>query len=140
MIKRRATRLSDDAAIAMPLDLEAPAHVQPAIAVINGAARKSAPVGYWLVLGLITFLGLNAVIKIEATGTRLFLVVMVIGLALGAASFVEHLLRDYVPIEVQPNGEPTDIWPRWYSQLSDPIVYRQSDRAPYSYVVLPRSG
>jgi hypothetical protein len=77
------------------------------------------------------FFGLNAVIKIEATGTRLFLVVMVIGFALGAASFVEHLLRDYVPIEVQPNGKPTDIWPRWYSQLSDPIVYR---------LVLPRSG
>jgi hypothetical protein len=103
-------------------------------------ARKSAPVGYWLVLGLIMFLGLNAVIKVEATGTRLFLVVTVLGLALGAASFVERLLRDYVPIEIQQNGEPTDIWPRWNSQLSDPIVYRQSDGAPYSYVVLPRSG
>ena len=101
-------------------------------------ARKSAPVGYWLVLGLIMFLGFNAIIKIEATGTRLFLVVLVLGLALGAASFVERLLRDYVPTDKRPNGEPSDTWPRWYSQLSEPIVYCRSDRAPYSYVVLPR--
>jgi hypothetical protein len=33
MIKRPATRLSDDAAKAMPFDLEAPAHVQPTVAV-----------------------------------------------------------------------------------------------------------
>ena len=35
--------------------------------------------GYWLVLGLITLLGMNAAIKVEATRTRLFLVVVVIG-------------------------------------------------------------
>jgi hypothetical protein len=103
-------------------------------------ARKAAPLGYWLVLSLITFLGLNAVIKIQSTGTRLFLVVIVIGVALGVASFVERLLRDYEPTDIQPNDEPADIWPRWYSQLSEPIVYCRSDRAPYSYVVLPRPG
>jgi hypothetical protein len=104
-----------------------------------GTARKaSAPVAYWLVLGLITFLGLNAVIKIEGTTTRLALVVVVISVALGTASFVERLLRDHTPTDVQPNGEPTDVWPRWYSEFSEPIVYRRSDRVPYSYVVLPR--
>ena len=109
MIKRRATRPSDDAAIAMPFDLEAPAHVQPAIAVINGAARKSSPVGYWLVLGLITFLGLNAVIKIEATETRLFLVVMVIGLALGGSNRKEAATRKAnrrLPVGSRPGFRP----------------------------------
>jgi hypothetical protein len=90
-------------------------------------------VAYWLVLGLITFVGINSVIKIEATRARLFFVVVVIGVAFGAAYLVEHLLRDHVPTD----GEPTDIWPRWYSQFSEPIVYRQSDGPPYSYVVLP---
>jgi hypothetical protein len=102
----------------------------------NIARKAAGPTGYWLVLGLITFLGVNAVIKIEATETRLFLVVVVFGVAFGAASLVEHLLR---PTDMQPNGEPTDIWPRWYSQFSEPIVYRRSDRVPYSYVVLPSS-
>jgi hypothetical protein len=81
---------------------------------------------------------MNEVIKIEATRTRLFLVVVVLVVALGAASLVEHLLRDYVPTDMSPNGEQTDVWPRWYSQFSEPIVYRSSDGAPYSYVVLPR--
>jgi len=36
---------------------------------------------YWFVLSLITFLGMSAVIKIEATGMRLFLVVVVAGAA-----------------------------------------------------------
>ncbi len=103
-------------------------------------ARKAAPVGYWLVLGLITFVGLNAAIKVQATGTRLILVVMVIGVALGAASFVERLLRDQMPTDIQPSGGPADIWPSWYSQFSEPMVYRQPDQAPYSYVVLPRAG
>ena len=104
----------------------------------NIARKAAGPAGYWLVLGLITFLGLNAVIKIEATGTRLFLVVVIFGVAFGAASLLEHLLRDRVPTDIQPNGDPTDIWPRWYSQSSEPIVYRRSDHVPYSYVVLPR--
>jgi hypothetical protein len=41
--------------------------------------RKAAgPAGYWFVLGLITFLGMSAVIKIEAIGTRLFFVMVVL--------------------------------------------------------------
>ena len=63
----------------------------------NIARKAAAPAGYWLVLGLITFLGLNAVIKIEATGTRLFLVVIVISVALGAASLLERLLMPGEP-------------------------------------------
>jgi hypothetical protein len=74
-------------------------------------------------LGLITFLGLNAVIKIEATGTRLFLVVIVISVALGAASLLERLLS---------HGEPADEgWPRWYLQFNNPTLHRSSDDAPY---------
>jgi len=82
----------------------------------NIARKAAGPAGYWLVLALITFLGLKAVIKIESTGTRLFLVIVVFGAAFGAASLLEHLLRDYMPTDIQPNGEPTDIWPRWYSR------------------------
>jgi hypothetical protein len=47
----------------------------------NVARRIAAPVGYWLVLGLITFVGINAAIKVEATRTRLFLIVIVIAIA-----------------------------------------------------------
>jgi hypothetical protein len=89
----------------------------------NIARKAAAPAGYWLVLGLITFLGLNAVIKIEATGTRLFLVVIVISVALGAASLLERLLS---------HGEPADEgWPRWYLQFNNPTLHRSSDDAPY---------
>jgi hypothetical protein len=100
----------------------------------TSARRTVGEVAYWLILGLITFVGMNSVINIKATRTRLFFVVVVIGVAFGVASLVEHLLRDDVPTD----GEPTDVWHRWYSQFSEPIVYRRSDRAPYSYVVLPR--
>jgi hypothetical protein len=62
----------------------------------NIARKAAGPAGYWLVLGLITFLGMTAVIKIEGTGTRLFLVVIVFGVAFGAASLLEQLLRDYL--------------------------------------------
>jgi hypothetical protein len=89
-------------------------------------------------MGLITYLGMSAVVTIEATGTRLFLAVVVLGVAFGAASLVERLLRDYLPTHAQSNDEPIEIWPRWYSQFSEPLVYRRSDRVPYSYVVLPR--
>jgi hypothetical protein len=94
-------------------------------------ARKAAgPACYWLVLGLIVFVGISLVIKIEATKTRLFLVVVVIGVAFGAASLVERLLSQ---------GEQADEdWPRWYSLFNSPMLYRSSDDAPYSYVVLPR--
>ena len=59
------------------------------------AQKATPPALYWLVLSLITFLGISAVIKIEATGTRLSLIVVVIGVAFGAACFLERLLRDY---------------------------------------------
>jgi hypothetical protein len=67
----------------------------------NIARKAAGPTGYWLVLALITFLGLKAVIKIEATGTRLFLVLVVLSVAFGAASLLEHLVRDYVPTDIQ---------------------------------------
>jgi hypothetical protein len=49
--------------------------------------------GFWLCFGLITYVGINAVIKIKATGARLLLVAVVFGVAFGAASLLEHLLR-----------------------------------------------
>jgi hypothetical protein len=104
----------------------------------TSARRAAGPVGYWLVLGLITFVGMNAVIKVEATRTRLFLVLVVIGVAFGAASLAERLLQDDVPTDKQPNDKPTGVSPRWYSQFNEPILYRRSDGAPYSYVVIPR--
>lgn len=102
---------------------------------IGGEAARS--VGFWLVVGLITYLGMSAVIKIEATGTRLFLAIVVFGVAFGAAYLLEHLLRA-VPNAIRPNGELHEGWPRWYSHLSEPTVYRLPGDAPYSYVVLPR--
>jgi hypothetical protein len=57
-------------------------------------ARKATPSAlYWLVLSLITFLGMSEVIKIEATRTRLSLVVLVVGVAFSAACSLERLLR-----------------------------------------------
>jgi hypothetical protein len=96
-------------------------------------ARKAAgPASYWLVLGLIVFVGMTLVIKIEATETRLALVVVVFAVAFVAASLVEHLLT---------RGEAADGGgPCWYLQLNNPMVYRSSDDAPYSYVVLPKDG
>ena len=80
-------------------------------------ARKATPATlYWLVLSLVTFLGLSAVIKIEATRTRLSLVVAVVGVAFSAACFLERLLRDYMRTGIQPNVEPSDITgslPKW---------------------------
>ena len=102
----------------------------------NIAREAAQTAGFWLLMGLITYLGMSAVVKIEAI--RLFLVVVVFSVAFGAASLVARLLQDYVPTDTQPNDEPTEIWPRWYSQSSEPIVYRRSDHMPYSYVVLPR--
>ena len=46
--------------------------------------------GFWLLLGLITYLGMSAVVKIEATGIRLFLAVAVLGVAFGAVSVLER--------------------------------------------------
>jgi hypothetical protein len=96
----------------------------------NVARRAAASAGYWFVLGLITFLGMNAVIKVEATRTRLFLVVVVIGGAFLAASLLEQLLRRGEP--------PREDWPRWYSRFNHPMLYRSTADAPYSYVVLPQ--
>ena len=45
------------------------------------AQKATPPALYWLVLSLITFLGMSAVIKIEATRTRLSLVAVVVGVA-----------------------------------------------------------
>jgi hypothetical protein len=89
-------------------------------------------------MGLITYLGMNAVVKIEAIRTRLVLVVVVFGAAFGVASLVAYLLQDRMPTDTWPNDQWAEIWPRWFSQSSGPMVYRLSDQMPYSYVVLPR--
>jgi len=83
------------------------------------AQKATPPALYWLVLSLITFLGMSAVIKIEATRTRLSLVVVVVGVAFSAACFLERLLRDYMRADIQPNGEPSDVTgslPKWLSR------------------------
>ena len=80
-------------------------------------ARKAMPAAlYWFVLNLVTFLGLSAVIKIEATRARLSLLVVVVGVAFSAACFLERLLRDYMRTDMQPNGEQSDVTgslPKW---------------------------
>lgn len=79
--------------------------------------RKATPtILYWLVMSLVTFFGMSAVIKIEATRTRLSLVLVVVGVAFSAACFLERLLRDKVWTDVQPNVEPSDVTaslPKW---------------------------
>jgi hypothetical protein len=77
---------------------------------------------YWLVLSLITFLGMSEAIKVEATRARLFLVVVVVGVAFSAACLLERLLRDYLRTDVQPNAEPSDVTgslPKWLSRNKD---------------------
>jgi hypothetical protein len=59
----------------------------------NIAREAARSAGFWCLVGIITYVGISLVIKIEATKTRLFLVVVVIGVAFGAASLLEHLLR-----------------------------------------------
>ena len=80
-------------------------------------ARRATPGAlYWLVLSLITFLGMSEVIEIEATRTRLSLFVVVVGVAFSTAYFLERLLRDYLRTDVQPNPEPSDVTgslPKW---------------------------
>jgi len=99
-------------------------------------AREAARTAAYLALfGLITYFGMKAVVKTEATETRLLLVGLVFAVAFGAAALLDHLLRDRVSTDTTPNGEP---WTRWHSHLSEPTLYRQSDPAPYSYVVLPQ--
>ena len=89
------------------------------------AQKATPPALYWLVLSLITFLGMSAVIQIEATRTRLFLVVVVIGVAFSAACFVERLLRDYVRTE--PNGELSDALVQRPLKLEDVIRSLRSE-------------
>ena len=100
----------------------------------NFAREAARTAGFWLLFGLIMYLGISAVIRIKATETRLFLVVVVFSVAFGTASLLERLLWA-VPID-KPNGELTKSWPRWL--LTSPIVLR--DRTSYSYVVLPQPG
>ena len=80
-------------------------------------ARRATPGAlYWLVLSLITFLGMSEVIEIEATRTRLSLFVVVVGVAFSTACFLERFLRDYLRSDVQPNPEPSDVTgslPKW---------------------------
>jgi len=91
-------------------------------------ARKATPAAlYWLVLSLITFLGISAVIQIEATRTRLFLVVVVVGVAFSAACFAERLLRDYLRTAIQPNGEPSDALVQRPLNLEDVIRSLRSE-------------
>ena len=83
----------------------------------NCRAKATPTVLYWFVLSLVTFVGMSAVIKIEATRTRLSLVVVIIGVAFTTAYFLERVLRDYVRTDIQPNGEPSDgnagSLPKW---------------------------
>jgi hypothetical protein len=106
------------------------------VSFVREAVRTAA---YLALFGLIAYFGMKVVIKIEATQTRLLLVGVVFAVAFGAAALLDHLSRGQVPTDTQANGKPTEIWPRWHSRFSEPMVYRHSDSAPYSYVVLPRA-
>jgi hypothetical protein len=103
------------------------------------AREATRTAAYSALFGVIAYFGMKAVIKIEATEARLFLVGVVFAVAFGAAALLDHLLRGQGSADATPNGEPTEIWPRWHSRFSKPMVYRQFDRTPYSYVVLPRA-
>ena len=61
-------------------------------------------VGFLASFGLIAYLGVSTVIEIEATRIRLFLVVVVFGVAFSAASLLDHILRDRAPTDTQPKG------------------------------------
>jgi hypothetical protein len=88
-------------------------------------ARKATPAAfYWLVLSLITCVGISAAIKIEATGARLSLVVVVVGVAFSAACFLERSLQDYMRADIQPSGEPSDVTaalPKWLNRNKEHI-------------------
>jgi hypothetical protein len=70
---------------------------------------------------------MSAVIRIEATRTRLFLVVVVVSVAFSAACFVERLLRDYVRTDIQPNGELSDALAQRLLNLEDVIRSLRSE-------------
>ena len=97
--------------------MESPERTTSVAGAWRTVVRQATPTAfYWLVLSLITFLGMSEVIKIEATRTRLSLVVVVVGVAFSAACFLERLLRNYVRTDVPPNPEPSDVTgslPKW---------------------------
>jgi hypothetical protein len=105
-------------------------------------ARKATPTAfYWLVLSLITFLGMSAVIKIEATRMRLSLVVVVVGVAFSAACFLERLLRDYMRTDIQPTSEPSDVsgsLPKWLTRNKEHLG--EKDRGKGERRAEPRTG
>ena len=105
-------------------------------------ARKAMPAAlYWFVLNLVTFLGLSAVIKIEATRARLSLLVVVVGVAFSAACFLERLLRDYVRTDTQPNGEPSDVTgslPKWLNRNKERLAAK--NRGKEERRAEPRTG
>ncbi len=70
---------------------------------------------------------MSAVIQIEATRTRLFLAVVVFGVAFSAACFAERLLRDYVRTDTQPNGELSDALAPRLLNLEDVIRSLRSE-------------
>ncbi len=105
------------------------------------AQKATPPALYWLVLSLITFLGMSPVIKIEATRTRLSLVIVVVGVAFSAACFLERLLRDYMRTDRQPKGEPnvTGSLPKWLSRNKEHLGARHRgkvERPPQTQEVL----
>jgi hypothetical protein len=84
----------------------------------NIARELAQTVGFWLVVGLITYLGVNVVLKVEATGLRLLLVVVVFGVAFGVASLLERFLRTYTSTGIHLGSEPAiSRWgaavPKW---------------------------
>jgi hypothetical protein len=74
---------------------------------------------------------MSAVIRIEATRTRLFLVVVVVSVAFGAACFLERLLRDYLQTDIQPKIEPSDVTsslPKWLNRNKDHFAAKTEAR------------
>jgi hypothetical protein len=96
-------------------------------------ARKATPTAfYWLVLSLVTFLGISEVVKIEATRTRLLLVVVVVGVAFLAACFLERFLRGYLRTVIQPSGEPSDVTgslPKWLNRNKEHLAAKNRGKA-----------
>jgi hypothetical protein len=76
--------------------------------IAQEAARTACTVASF---GLVAYLGMNTIIKIEATRTRLFLVVVVCGVAFGTAYLMDHLMRDRVPTDTQLDRARAEIWP-----------------------------
>ena len=73
--------------------------------IAREAARTACTVASF---GLVAYLGMNTIIKIEATRTRLFLVAAVFGVAFGAAYLSDHLApgRDGETLRERLRGQP----------------------------------